>query len=163
MSSLKIPHLPDADKDPLLDTGAMKLSAETQRSDWMHILLADRQPKVRYALRVLLERQPGVVIVGEAVNADDLISQARAKRPDLVLLDWDLPGLTPTGSLSFLRKICPEMSVIALSGHAEARQGALGAGADAFASKVDPPERLLATIRECASRRFQKTGPTSQI
>jgi DNA-binding NarL/FixJ family response regulator len=163
MSSLKIPHLPDADKDPLLDTGVMKLSAGTPRSKWMHILLADRQPKVRFALRVLLERQPGVVVVGEAVNADDLISQTRAKRPDLILLDWDLPGLAQTGSLSFLRKICPEMLVIALSGHAEARQGALGAGADAFASKVDPPERLLATIRECSRRRLQRMGPASQI
>ena len=163
MSSLKIPHLPDADNDPLLDTGVMKLSAGSPRNNWMHILLADRQPKVRFALRVLLERQPGVVIVGEAVNADDLISQTKAKRPDLILLDWDLPGLTPGGSLSFLRKICPEMSVIALSGHAEARKGALGAGADAFASKVDPPERLLATIRECTRKSFQKMDRSSQI
>jgi DNA-binding NarL/FixJ family response regulator len=127
----------------------------------MHILLADRQPKVRFALRVLLERQAGVVIVGEAVNAADLLSQARAKRPDLVLLDWELPGLSSAGSLPSLRKICPEMVVIALSGHAEARQGALGAGADAFASKVDPPERLLAKIHECAERRPHKQDHSS--
>jgi DNA-binding NarL/FixJ family response regulator len=163
MSNLKIPHLPDADKDSVLDTGVMKLTAGVARNNWMHVLLADRQPKVRFALRVLLERQPGVVVVGEAVNADDLMSQVRAKRPDLILLDWDLPGLAPTGSLSFLRKICPEMSVIALSGRTEARQGALGAGADAFASKVDPPERLLATIRECTRERFQNMDHSSQI
>jgi DNA-binding NarL/FixJ family response regulator len=119
----------------------------------MHILLADQQPKVRFALRVLLERQPDVVVVGEAVNADDLLSQARAKRPDLILLDWELPGLCSKNSLPSLREICPEMAVIALSGRAEARQGALGAGADAFASKVDPPERLLAKIHELSQNR----------
>ena len=158
-----MPHLPDADNDSLLDTGVMNGAARTHQNSWVHVLLADRQPKVRFALRVLLERQPGVVVVGEAVNAEELISQTKSKRPDLILLDWDLPGLSPSGSLSFLRKICPDMSVIALSGHSEARQGALGAGADAFASKVDPPERLLAKIQECAFRRVQKTNSSTHI
>jgi len=125
MSSLNMTHLPDADYRLLLDTGTMKLSTGLPRNNGTHILLADRQPKVRFALRVLLERQPDVVIVGEAINVEDLISQTRAKRPDLVLLDWDLPGLMASGYLPSLRKINPEMSVIALSGHAEARQGAL--------------------------------------
>ena len=131
----------------------MEMTHPTSRANGMHILLADRQPKVRFALRVLLEKQPNVVIVGEAVNADDLLSQAKAKHPDIILLDWDLPGLTTSNSLPSLREICPEMSVIALSGHADAKQGALGAGADDFASKVDPPERLLAKIRKCSQRR----------
>lgn len=161
MYSHKITHLPDAGSCLLLDTGTMELTHRSPRSNGMHILLADRQPKVRFALRVLLERQAGVVVVGEAVNAADLLSQARTKQPDLVLLDWDLPGLTSAGSLLSLRKICPELVVIALSGHAEARQRALGAGADAFASKVDPPERLLAKIHECAERRPRKPDLSS--
>jgi DNA-binding NarL/FixJ family response regulator len=158
-----MPQLPDADSEPLLDTGVMNGSVRSPRNSWIHVLLADRQPKVRFALRVLLERQPGVVVVGEALNADEHISPTKPKRPDLILLDWDLPGLTAAGSLSFLRKICPEMSVIALSGHAEARQGALGAGADAFASKVDPPERLLAKIHECTLRRTQRADSSTHI
>ena len=160
MSSLNMTHLPDADYRLLFDTGTMKLSTGLPRNNGTHILLADRQPKVRFALRVLLERQPNVVIVGEAINVEDLISQTRTKRPDLVLLDWDLPGLMASGYLPSLRKINPEMSVIALSGHAEARQGALGAGVDDFASKVDPPERLLAKIQECTRRRLRKVDHT---
>jgi DNA-binding NarL/FixJ family response regulator len=144
--------LPDAALTYLLDTEAMTFSTSTPRSNGMHILLADHQPKVRFALRVLLERQPNVVVVGEAANADDLISQTKDKRPDLVLVDWDLPGFSTEVSLLSLRQICPEMLVIALSGHAEVRQGALGAGADEFASKVDPPESLLEKIRACARR-----------
>jgi DNA-binding NarL/FixJ family response regulator len=114
----------------------------------MRILLADDQPRVRFALRVLLERQPGVEVVSAATDADDLLSQAKASCPDLVLLGWELLGSAAVGSLSSLRRICPDVSVIALSGRPEARQAALSAGADAFVSKTDPPERLLAAIDE---------------
>lgn len=117
----------------------------------MRILLADGQPRVRFALRVLLERQPGMHVMGEAVDAEDLLAQAEATCPDLVLLDWELPGLAALGSLSALREAYPRLRVIALSGRPEARRIALSAGADAFASKGDPPERLLETIANCWS------------
>jgi DNA-binding NarL/FixJ family response regulator len=112
----------------------------------MRILLADAQSKVRFALRVLLERQPGMHIVGEVVNAESLLAQAKTLPCDLVLLSWELPGLAAVGSLSALRLIRPDLPVIALSGWPEARRASLDAGADAFVSKGDPPEQLLAAI-----------------
>jgi DNA-binding NarL/FixJ family response regulator len=131
----------------------------------MRILLADDQPKVRFALRVLLERQPGLKVVGEAADADDLLTQMETACPDLVLLAWELPGhvLSPRrpelveGSkglargdlLSALRRVCPNSFVIVLSGRMEVRRAALAAGADAFVYKCDPPERLLAAIADC--------------
>jgi DNA-binding NarL/FixJ family response regulator len=115
----------------------------------VRVLIADGQPKVRFALRKLLERQPGLEVVGEVVQARDLLTQAEASSPDLVLLSWELPGLAAVGSLSALREACPALSVIALSGRSEARRAALDAGADAFVSKTDPPERLLAAIGSC--------------
>ena len=114
----------------------------------MQILLADNQPKVRFGLRVLLERQPGLKIVGEATNAEDLLAQVEADCPDLVLLGWGLPGLAKADLLSALRGVCPGLFVIVLSGRAEVRRAALDAGADAFVSKCDPPERLLAAIAD---------------
>ena len=113
----------------------------------MDILLADNR-KVRLALRVLLEQTAGLTIVGEASDAQDLLAQTSSTRPDLVLLDWTLPGLHDNGALRILRQICPDLSVIVLSGRPEARKTALAAGANAFVSKVDPPERLLAAIGE---------------
>ncbi len=113
----------------------------------MRILLADDQPKVRFALRVLLEREPGLAIVGEASDGDDLLNRTATTLPDIVLLGWELPGLTATDSLPLLRRIRPDILVIALSVRSEARRAALSAGADAFVSKGDPPERLLAAIR----------------
>ena len=112
----------------------------------MRILIADDQAKVRFALRVLLERQPGLEVVGEALNRDDLVAKVGVLRPDLVLLAWELPGNRQSGLPSLLRQACPDLTVIALSGRPEAHGLALAAGADAFVSKGDPPERLLAAI-----------------
>jgi len=58
-----------------------------------HILIADDQPRVRHALRLLLEQEPGVNVVGEAAEAKTLLAQVAARCPDLVLLDWGLPGM----------------------------------------------------------------------
>jgi two-component system response regulator DesR len=121
----------------------------------MQILLADAQPKVRFALRVLLERQPGMDIKGEAANADDLLALMVADCPELVLLGWELPGLATIGSVSVLRDICPGLSVIALSGRPEACRAALAAGVDGFVSKSDPPECLLSAIDDCIRRQRQ--------
>jgi DNA-binding NarL/FixJ family response regulator len=115
----------------------------------MRILIADDQPKVRFAMRVLLDRQPGLVVVGEAVHADSLLAQTETACPDLVLLDWELPGLPATELLVALRRSCPDLSVIALSGRPEARHTALNAGVDAFVSKIEPPELLLSAIADC--------------
>jgi DNA-binding NarL/FixJ family response regulator len=118
----------------------------------MRILLADDQPKVRFAMRALLERQPGLKVVGETINAENLLAQAETVCPDLVLLDWELPGMAAADLLTVLRAACPDLYVIALSGRPEAYRAALKAGADAFVSKVDPPERLLRAIDDCRQR-----------
>jgi DNA-binding NarL/FixJ family response regulator len=117
----------------------------------MRILLADDQPKVRYALRVLLRRQAGVEIVGEAIDAQELLERTAHLSPNLILLGWELPGRSTSDLLSSLRRICPSLMIIALSGRLEARQVALDCGADAFVSKSDPPDRLLATIKACCA------------
>jgi len=113
----------------------------------MRILLADDQSNIRFALRALLERQTDTQVVGEAANSESLLSQVQAACPDLVLLDWNLPGAAADELLPTLRDACPDLSVIALSGQLEARRAALAAGADAFVGKTDPPETLLAAIR----------------
>jgi DNA-binding NarL/FixJ family response regulator len=125
------------------------------REKSVRVLLADGHVKVRAALRLLLEQEPGLTVVGEAATARDLFAQVRRIRPDLVLLDWELPGLqaihpSPEPGepvLPALRYLCRPLKVIALSGHLEACEEALAAGADAFVSKGDPPERLIAALR----------------
>ncbi|MEJ2208433.1 MAG: response regulator transcription factor [Anaerolineae bacterium] len=118
----------------------------------MRILLADGQAQVRFALRVLLERQPGLEVVGEVAGVDDLLVRVAASRPDLVLLDWSVAAPLAAGLLLALRRECPGLGVIVLSGRPETRQAALGAGADDFVSKGHPPEHLLAAIARCCRR-----------
>ena len=121
----------------------------------MRVLLADDQSKVRSALRLLLEQEPELSVVGEAAEVEDLLAQVEATQPDLVLLDWELPGLRADDRLSALRTLCPRLKVIALSGRPEARRAALSAGADAFVSKGDPPEQLLAAVDDCWRRQHR--------
>ena len=123
-----------------------KMQEQIKRDLAMRILLADDQPVVRYALRVLLERQPGMCVVGEAWDVAGLFATTKSANPHLVLLDWELPGMGAAKVLTDLRKARPELLVIALSGRPEARRAALAEGANAFVSKSDPPDRLLAAI-----------------
>lgn len=115
----------------------------------MRILLADAQPKVRFALCVLLGRRSGYEMVGEAADARELLARVEEVCPDVILLGWELPGLAGSDVLPALREMCPDAVVIALSGRLEARRAALADGADAFVSKGDPPDRLLAAIDDC--------------
>ena len=117
----------------------------------MQVLLADDQAKVRSAIRLLLEQDANVEVVGEAVDATGLIDWLNVLCPDLVLLDWELPGASAEELLAAIHGSCTHAQVIAMSGIPEARQAALNAGADGFVSKGDPPERLLEAMDHCAN------------
>ncbi|NLE43726.1 MAG: response regulator transcription factor [Chloroflexi bacterium] len=110
------------------------------------VLLADSQSRVRFALRVLLERRIGIQVVGEAGDAYEMMTQVEMTAPDILILAWELPGLAEQGLLAPIRHRFPRLPVIALSGRPEALHAAIEAGADAFVSKADPPERLLQAV-----------------
>jgi DNA-binding NarL/FixJ family response regulator len=112
----------------------------------MRILVADNQSSARLALCALLEQQSGWQVVGEVVSADELMSQIKDTRPDLILLDLNLPELKAEELVPILREKYTNISVIVLSGRPEMRSKALAVGANAFVSKADPPERLLWAI-----------------
>jgi DNA-binding NarL/FixJ family response regulator len=117
----------------------------------MRILIADDQSRVRYALRVLLEQQFGFKIAGEAIDTHQLLRQVETLRPDLLLLDWDLPGLNPKNLLPEIHNHCPQIKVIVITSKSELRQAALATGVDAFVSKGSPPEALLAAVELCSN------------
>ncbi|MEZ4705917.1 MAG: response regulator transcription factor [Caldilineaceae bacterium] len=113
----------------------------------MKILLADDQALLRSALRLWLEQQPHIQVVEEAAEASSLMAKIEAALPDILLLDWELPGLGITNGtrqlLHALRNGFPQLRVVAFSSHPEARMSALNAGVDAFVSKTAPPDLLL--------------------
>jgi DNA-binding NarL/FixJ family response regulator len=116
----------------------------------MRVLLADDKPALRSAVRLLLEQEADVNIVAEVADAETLLATTAFMHPDLVLLDWELPGLQGSNSaqavFSALHACCPNVRIIVLSGRPEASRSALAAGASSFVSKAEPPERLLAAL-----------------
>ena len=123
----------------------------------MRIMVADHQSKVRFALRTLLARRPGLEVVGEADTVEGLLAGVSAAQPDLLLLHWRLDEEMP-GLLSTLKRVCPGLRVIVLSVRQEACQPALAAGAEAFVCKMDPPDKLLAVIEEFQSEHSRCDG-----
>ncbi|MBE2221363.1 MAG: response regulator transcription factor [Anaerolineae bacterium] len=113
----------------------------------MRVLLADDQAQVRSALWLLLEQEPGFQLVGEAADATGLLLAAAEKAPDLVLLDWELPGLPVAQLVRLLQYERPLLKIIAMSSRPEVAQLALKAGVHAFLSKSESPERVLSIIR----------------
>jgi len=113
----------------------------------MKILLADGGAAARFALCTLLEQQAGWCVVGELSSGYQLEEQIDQKKPDLLLLDWNLPEMEVDQLLPCLKEKYTHLSILVLSGRPELKFQACSAGADAFVSKADPPDRMLNAIR----------------
>lgn len=112
----------------------------------MRVLLADDEPKVRSALRLILEQLKEVESVEEVTDAAGLADRLEDTPPDLLLVDWELPGLHPGASFREMQK-WGKFKIIVLSGRYASPQCINSTGADAFVSKCEPPDRLFATLR----------------
>lgn len=116
------------------------------------ILVADSDARVRSALQTLLRQEKGGIIIRESADAGGLAMQVKEFKPDLVLLDWELPGRPAAALLFALHGLDYSTKVIVLSARPEAETDALTAGADAFVCKGDPPERLMESFRSLVQK-----------
>ena len=119
----------------------------------MHVLVATEQADLRLAIELYISEEPGVHIVGTASEAASLRAMLQTSCPELVLLDWELPGHPPASLLAEARRLDPRPQVIILGKDLAAKQAALAAGADAFVLKGHPPRHLLTAIWQCRSER----------
>jgi two-component system response regulator DesR len=115
------------------------------------VYLADARPDERAALRRLLVDLE-MEVVGEAADWPTTLAQAPVCRTDMLVVDWDLLPSAPNAAVEALRKTCPAALVIVLISHLDARQqAALSAGADAFISKGETPQRVAERLRTVAA------------
>jgi two-component system invasion response regulator UvrY len=117
----------------------------------MKILLVDDHTIVRAGLRRLLEALPQAII-SEAATGEAALRQVRGERPDLVILDLNLPDLGGVELLRKMRSHDDSLRVLVLSMHAApvyARR-AMEAGARGYVSKNAPPDELLGAVRAVA-------------
>ena len=114
------------------------------------VLLAAPQPDVCAALRLML-LDLSMEVVGEAPDWPSILALAPEAQPDMVLVDWELIHLKSGNTLTQLRAVCPSAVVIVLISQLDARQqAALSAGADAFISKSEMPDRVGDRLRAAA-------------
>ena len=116
------------------------------------VYIADAKPEERTALRILLFDLQ-MEVAGEAADWVTTLAQVPISQTDMLLIDWDLLPNSPIAALEDIRRVCPAALVIVLISHLDARQqAALSAGADAFISKGETPERVAERLRTVAAR-----------
>jgi len=117
------------------------------------VYLADAKFEERSALRLLL-LDLKMEIVGEAADWATTLADAPATLLDMLLVEWDLlPIDLGVQALAELRLACPNTIVVVLISHLNSReQAALSAGADAFISKGETPERVAERLRVVAAK-----------
>lgn len=118
-------------------------------TDLMRVFLADDEAPVRHALHLLMQiaTELGAEVCGEAGDAVGLVAQLYRMQPDLLLIDCELPGFRMADHIIGLRATCPDMKIVILSGRPEVHEDAMRAGADAFVSKVDSPDKLIKVLQ----------------
>jgi DNA-binding NarL/FixJ family response regulator len=126
------------------------------------LLIVDDHPLFRQGLVDVLEADPGLTVVAQAAEGEVAIGYAIEHRPDIVLMDVNLPN---TNGLRVTRKMLeklPKTKVIILTGYDDAEQvfHALRLGAAAYCSKDIPPEGLLSTIYSVYNGNYVVHGQT---
>jgi DNA-binding NarL/FixJ family response regulator len=119
----------------------------------IRILLVDDQPNVRHALALRLQIEPDIAVVGEAGDGPSTIVAVRDLEPDVLVLDYEMPGMNGIDVTNSLAASGCATAVVMLSLHDEAalKEAAVAAGAHAFVAKHESSDRLLAAIRSAAS------------
>lgn len=117
------------------------------------ILLVDDHAVVRSGLRMLLENERDIEIVGEAASAHGAIEAAMNLRPNVILMDIGLPDLSGIDATREIKKIVPDVAIVALTIHEDEEYffKMLEAGATGYVPKRAAPEELLTAIRAAAT------------
>jgi two-component system nitrate/nitrite response regulator NarL len=117
--------------------------------DHIRIMLADDHQLVRKAFALMLDAQPGMEITGHAGNGKELLELIKAKQPNVILLDVDMPVMSGRQCLGIIKLRFPDIKVIMLSLHKDAAlmNECMGNGASAYLHKDVDMEDLIAAIR----------------
>jgi two-component system response regulator NreC len=118
-------------------------------------VVVDDHAVVRSGIKLLLDREDDIEVVGEAGNAKDAIFRARALKPDVILLDVVMPGQSGIEALPALLKEAPDTKVLVLSMQDDPSyvREAFAAGASGYVLKEAADEEVVAAVREIANGR----------
>jgi DNA-binding NarL/FixJ family response regulator len=116
------------------------------------VLVADDQQLIRAGFRVILENQPGIVVVAEAANGRDAVKLAQEREPAVVLMDIRMPVMDGLEAARQILATCSSRVVVLTTFDTdEYVYEALRLGASGFLLKDSPPEQLVAAVRAVAA------------
>lgn len=110
------------------------------------IFLAEGQNHVRQAIHLTLDNHTGIQVTGTACHAEGLLAQIPQQPPDVLLLDWMLPGMNPQRMLPVVRQFCPRTRIIATVLQASVGRMALAYGVDSFILKSLAPDEFSESL-----------------
>ncbi len=117
------------------------------------ILLADDHSTVREGLKMLVNAQPDMEVIGEAVNGQAAIEKTRELNPDLLVMDISMPELNGLKATEKLRREFPELKILTLTRHTDDGylQQLIKAGVNGYVLKQSAPTELINAIRTVSS------------
>lgn len=120
----------------------------------VRVALVEDNKVFREALELLLGLRSGVEVVASVDNGNDVVGLCRTHSPDVVVMDYRLPGLDGVQATSVLREACPDVAVVCLTASANPREmeALREAGAVACLTKDRELDEIVAAIRDAASR-----------
>jgi two-component system, NarL family, response regulator LiaR len=115
----------------------------------VRVLLVDDHAVVRKGLRALFDREPGIEVVGEADGGEQAVAAFERARPDVALMDLEMPGVDGTEATRRITEAHPDARVVILTSHASEEEvfPALKAGAVGYLLKHSAPDEVLRAIR----------------
>ena len=124
------------------------MSEEAERP--IRVLLVDDHAVVRKGLCALLDHEPGIEAAGEAESGEEAVRLLQRLRPDVVLMDLEMPGMGGIEATRQISELRPGTRIVVLTSHAAEEDvfPALKAGAVGYLLKHAPPEDLLRAIRQ---------------
>lgn len=119
----------------------------------LRVLLADDHATVRYGLKLMIDAEPDMKVVGEADDGAEAIRQVRDLSPDVIVMDISMPGMNGLAATRALKKMLPQSVIITLTRHTDEAylQELLRAGASGYVLKRSAPTELLHAIRRTAA------------
>ncbi len=139
--------------DASVNTAAGDDDQEAEPLRTVRVVLADDQSLMRMGFRMVLDAEEGIEVVGEASDGAAAVSQAKALRPDVILMDVRMPGMNGIEATQIIAQECPSTRILILTTFDldEYAFSGLRAGASGFLLKDTRPTELAEAIRTVAS------------
>lgn len=130
---------------------------EPGSDELLSVLIADDEAVVRETISIYVNSAPDMQVVGTAADGRAAVQMAETLRPDIVLMDIQMPRVDGVEAVAEVLRLLPRTHVVMITTFTsrEAVVPALRAGALGYVLKSDPPERLLSAVREAVAGRTQ--------